>query len=72
DMGMRLEYTDEVISHISNDGYDPAYGARPLRRKVQSTVEDKIADAVLKGEFVAGDTLVCDYTAEDGYILVKK
>jgi ATP-dependent Clp protease ATP-binding subunit ClpC len=53
-----LSATDEAKDWLVEHGYDREFGARPLRRLIQSTVEDKLSDAVLGGRFKAGDTIV--------------
>ena len=58
--GLGLEVTDAAKNLIIERGYDPVYGARPLRRYLQSTAETLIAKVILKGDFSAGTTLVLD------------
>jgi ATP-dependent Clp protease ATP-binding subunit ClpB len=55
-----LELTDAALAHLATAGYDPDFGARPLKRVIQREVSDPIALALLKGEFVDGDTVVVD------------
>ena len=55
-----LEATGAAKDWLAQHGYDPEYGARPLRRLIQQTVEDKLSDAVLAGEFQEGETVVVD------------
>ena len=59
-----LEITDEAKDFIGNKGYDPVFGARPLRRTIQNLVEDQLSEALLRGEFLAGDTVVVDCVEE--------
>ena len=54
-MEIYVEFTDETISYLAKAGYDPVYGARPLRRAIQSKIEDPFAEAFLRGDFKAGD-----------------
>ena len=54
-MDIDLIYTTELIEHISSEGYDQMYGARPLRRAIQSKIEDELAEAILEGRFREGD-----------------
>ena len=54
-MGIHLTVRDSVKKHIVDKAYDPKYGARPLRRAVQSQLEDKLAEALLNGEIKRGD-----------------
>jgi ATP-dependent Clp protease ATP-binding subunit ClpC len=55
--GMELVITDECKDFIAKDGYNPTYGARPLRRSIQRFLEDNLAEAVLAGKFKEGDTI---------------
>ncbi len=55
-MGLRLEVTDEAADRLSEQGFDPTYGARPLRRRLQSAVEDAVAEKLLDGTLRKGDT----------------
>jgi len=59
-----LEVTDEAKEFIGNKGYDPVFGARPLRRTIQTLVEDQLSEALLRGEFLAGDTVLVDCVDE--------
>jgi ATP-dependent Clp protease ATP-binding subunit ClpC len=58
DQHIALQLTDDARMLIAHRGYDPEYGARPLRRKIQEMVEDALAEMVLRGEIHAGDTLL--------------
>ncbi len=60
DRGIALELTDAAKELIANRGYDPVYGARPLKRELQKDIIDPLALRMLNGEFVAGDTVVVD------------
>jgi ATP-dependent Clp protease ATP-binding subunit ClpC len=55
-----LEITDEALDLVSKRGYDPQFGARPLRRIVTNLVEDPLSEGLLSGRFVNGDTVVVD------------
>jgi ATP-dependent Clp protease ATP-binding subunit ClpC len=61
---MKLEITDATRDFLCEKGYDPIFGARPLRRVIQSEVEDKLSEALLRGEFHPGDILKVDYDGE--------
>ena len=69
-MDMRLELTDAAIAEIANAGFDPVYGARPLKRAIQSEIENPLAREILAGNFVAKDTVKVD--AKAGKILFSK
>ena len=57
---MTLRVTDAAKELIAEEGYDPAYGARPLKRAIQRLVQNPLAVRVLEGEFEDGDTIVVD------------
>src|SRR6266516_403563 len=67
---LRLELTDEARAHLARVGYDPDYGARPLKRVLQREVADPIALKLLEGEFHDGDTIVVD-ASPDGLAFTK-
>ena len=52
--GMKLSYGDDVIALLAEEGYDPNYGARPLRRAIQRLVEDSLAEEILSGKVKIG------------------
>ena len=58
DKELRLEMTDEAKDYITDHGYDPVYGARPLKRYVQKHVETLAARIILQGDVVSGDTII--------------
>jgi len=60
DHELTIEATDEARNWLGEHGYDPEFGARPLRRLIQTKVEDKLSDAVLSGQFNSGDVIVVD------------
>ncbi len=68
--GIEIELTDGARLLLGNLGYDPTYGARPLKRVIQKRLVDKLAMAVLEGEFAEGDTVVVD--AVDGELVFTK
>ncbi len=57
---LSLDVTPEAAQHLAREGYDPAFGARPLRRVIQRLVEDPLALAVLEGVYREGDTIYVD------------
>jgi len=59
--GMQIEFTDAALNHLAQAGFDPVYGARPLKRAIQTLVENPLARALLDGRFVAGDTIKVDH-----------
>jgi ATP-dependent Clp protease ATP-binding subunit ClpC len=65
DRKLSIELTDAAKAWLVKVGYDPAYGARPLRRAIEQRVENPLANRLLAGEFKDGGTIIVDY-AEDG------
>jgi len=59
--GMSLEVTDALLDHLGTEGWDPVFGARPLRRVIQNQLEDPLSDAVLSGRYEEGDTIRVDF-----------
>jgi ATP-dependent Clp protease ATP-binding subunit ClpB len=68
--GITIELTDDAKTLIGNLGYDPAYGARPLKRVIQKELVDKLALALLRSEFAPGDRVLVD--AADGALTFSK
>ncbi|MBX9971432.1 ATP-dependent protease ATP-binding subunit ClpC [Cytobacillus firmus] len=64
-----LELTDAAKEKISVEGYDPEYGARPLRRAIQKHIEDRLSEELLKGTVLTGQSVVID--VKDGEFVVK-
>jgi len=58
--GLRLDLTDAAKKMLADEGYDPAYGARPLKRVIQHRLENPLASRILRGEFAEGDTIRVD------------
>ena len=69
-MEVKLTWTDAAVNALGEAGFDPAYGARPLRRTIQTKVEDAVAELLLTGEIHAGDTVLVD--AAEGKVTVTK
>ena len=61
---VKLEITDAARDFLGEKGYDPTFGARPLRRVIQNEVEDKLSEALLRSEFRPGDTVEVDRDGE--------
>ena len=68
--GIEVELTDEARTLLGNLGYDPTYGARPLKRVIQKQLVDKLALKILEGEFQEGDVVLVD--ASDGELSFEK
>ena len=62
-MDMQLQISDAAIAEIANAGFDPVYGARPLKRAIQSEIENPLSREILAGNFVAKDTIKIDSKA---------
>ncbi len=60
---LSLQITPAARNALADEGYDPIYGARPLRRAIQRRIQDPLAVQLLRGEFKAGDTIVVDWGA---------
>ena len=69
-MDIHLDASDEAVKELAKEGFDPRYGARPLRRAIQSKVEDAVAERMLDGTLQTGDT--AKLTVENQQILVSK
>ena len=70
ELGVELRVTDEALDLLAERGFDPAYGARPLRRQISALLEDPAADAILTGRAAPGDRLIA--TACGGEIVLEK
>src|SRR4249919_51131 len=66
DRQIRFEISEAALGLLGNIGFDPVYGARPLKRAIQAQLENPLANRILSGEFAAGDTIVVD---TDGVVL---
>lgn len=64
DREMKVVLTDRALEFLSEMGYDPTYGARPVRRAIQSQVETPLAEELLQDKFAEGDTIEADYDPE--------
>ena len=69
--GITLEVTERFKDRVVQEGYDPSYGARPLRRAIMRLLEDSLAEALLAGQIVDGDKAVVDVD-DDGQVRVRK
>ena len=68
--GIRIAVRDGALQLLGNVGFDPVYGARPLKRAIQQQLENPLAQKILAGEFANGDTIGVD--AEHGHLVFKK
>jgi ATP-dependent Clp protease ATP-binding subunit ClpB len=60
DREIGFEINDEALDLLGESGFDPVYGARPMKRAIQQQLENPLAQSILAGEFVAGDTIMAD------------
>lgn len=67
--GIDASFTDTAVAHIAKEGFDPIYGARPLRRAIQSKIEDLLAEKILENNIKDGDSVIVD--EEEGKLVVK-
>ncbi|OOB77862.1 MAG: ATP-dependent Clp protease ATP-binding subunit ClpC [Epulopiscium sp. Nuni2H_MBin001] len=70
-VGVKLELTEEAIKFLAKKGFDEAYGARPLRRAIQTIIEDKLADEMLEGKVKEGDKITVQVDSEENVSFVK-
>lgn len=70
-MGYKVTLTEKAKDFLSEKGYDPQYGARPLNRAIQKYLEDQIAEEILKGEVNEGDTLQADHDGKSDELKIK-
>ena len=61
ELGFTVEMTEAAADHVAEVGYDPNYGARPLRRLLQRNVENELSKRLLRGEYKTGDHVIVDY-----------
>ena len=69
---IELDLTDEAKQLIAEKGYDPVYGARPLKRTIQKMIQDPLANEILKGDFKEGDHVVVDVDKDKKLVLTKE
>ena len=70
-MGYKISLTDKAKDFLSEKGYDPQYGARPLNRAIQKYLEDQVAEEILKGDINEGDTLVANHDGKSSELKIK-
>jgi len=72
DQGYHLQTTEKAIAELAKEGYDPVYGARPLRRLIQTAIENQIALLIIGRTFVPGDTIIVDFDETQGVFRFSK
>jgi ATP-dependent Clp protease ATP-binding subunit ClpB len=70
DRDMDLELTQDALDKLGEAGFDPVYGARPLKRAIQHGVENRLAQEILTGRFQPGDTIIVD--VDGGNLVFRK
>ena len=59
-----IDFTEKVVEKLAENGFDDIYGARPLRREIQRSIEDNLSEKILDGSIKNGSKILCDY--QDG------
>ncbi len=72
DIGLMTEVTDEAKDWLADKGYEPQYGARPLRRLIQTEVEDRFSEALLDGTVEKGEVAVVSLDKAQGHLVIQK
>ncbi|HHJ19108.1 MAG TPA: ATP-dependent chaperone ClpB, partial [Gammaproteobacteria bacterium] len=67
---LKIEFTDAALAQLAAAGFDPVYGARPLKRAIQSEVENPLAQSILSGVYLPGDTILVD--VQEGAMVFTK
>ena len=70
-LNITAQFTDSVLTALAEKGFDPIYGARPLRREIQNRIEDPLSEKILDGTIKNGDEFVCDYRDGEFTFTVK-
>ncbi|MBO4854482.1 MAG: ATP-dependent Clp protease ATP-binding subunit, partial [Oscillospiraceae bacterium] len=70
EQGITLQAENDAVAALAKGGFDPQYGARPLRRAIQNTVEDAVAEQMLEGKLQSGDT--AHVRLQDGKVVIAK
>ena len=71
DRDLSITLSDEALDELAKVGYDPEFGARPLRRAIQNQIEDPLADALLAGQYQAGDTIKVALDDDKKFVFTK-
>nr|WP_290670552.1 ATP-dependent chaperone ClpB [Ardenticatena sp.] len=72
DRRMQIRLTERAKERLAEEGYDPVYGARPLKRVIQRRIQDKLAMEILEGRFMEGDIIEVDYDDESNEFVFRK
>ena len=60
-LGITLKWDDSAVYALADKGFDPIYGARPLRREIQNSIEDGLSEKILDSSVKKGDTVLCEF-----------
>ena len=60
-LGITLKWDDSAVYALADKGFDPIYGARPLRREIQNSIEDELSEKILDSSVKKGDTVLCEF-----------
>ena len=71
DIELSIQLSAGVLDHIASTGYDPVYGARPLKRAIENLIENPLAEEVLRGSYLAGDAITLELDATHGLVFGK-
>ena len=71
DRDLAITLSDDALEELAKVGYDPEFGARPLRRAIQNQIEDPLADALLAGQYKNGDTIKVELDADKKFVFTK-
>ena len=70
-LNLNLEISETALLQLAEAGFDPIYGARPLKRAIQSQIENPLSKLLLEGKFLPKDTILVD-TSKSGMVFSKK
>jgi len=70
--GLSIEVTEAAKAWLGEKGYDPTFGARPLRRVIEQKIEDPLSDEVLAGKYNPGDTIFVDVNTDDDELVISQ
>jgi len=68
---LQLDFSENLIEHLAEAGYDPAFGARPLKRLIQKEIEDTLAKYILAGQFTSGKKIMLDWEPHQGLVITQ-
>lgn len=71
-MDIAIEFSDDAISRLAEEGFDKAYGARPLRRAIQSRIEDPLSEMILENKLLPNHSYLCDYDSNNSKFIFNE